>query len=143
MSENNASNPEKQGLLDRILNKFKKATKDVSDKVEDTISDVKESDFGEKVTDVAKNIGDKAQDLIKDVKESEFADKVGDTADAFFEKTKSMGKGAADFCSSKVKGAIGKIDFEKTLNTLKEKQETSGKDLSKVINFVEKLQNIQ
>lgn len=143
MSENYDSNPPKKGLLDKIFSKFKGATQEVAEKVNETVSEVKDSDFGEKVSDVAKNIGDKAKDVISDVKESEIVDKLGDAADSFFAKAKSLGDDASDFCSSKIKSAIGKINFDKTLETLKEKQQSSGKDLSKVIDFVEKLQNVK
>ncbi|MDY6325696.1 MAG: hypothetical protein SPL42_04350 [Bacteroidales bacterium] len=143
MSENYDSNPPKKGLLDKIFSKFKGATQEVAEKVNETVSEVKDSDFGEKVSDVAKNIGDKAKDVISDVKESEIVDKIGDAADSFFAKAKSLGGDASDFCSSKIKSAIGKINFDKTLETLKEKQQSSGKDLSKVIDFVEKLQNVK
>lgn len=143
MSENYESNPPQKGFLERIFGKFKGATQEVAEKVEETISDVKESDFGEKVSDVAKNLGEKAKDIIEDVKESDVVDKIGDTAGSFFAKAKSLGSDATDFCSSKIKSAIGKINFDKTIDSLKEKQESSGKDLSKVIDFVEKLQNIK
>lgn len=143
MSENNETNPGKTGFLEKILNKFKKTANDVSEKVEKTVADAKESSIGEKISDVADNIGDKMKDVINDVKESDIVDKISDAKDAFIDKTKSMGGEAANFCSSKLKNAIGKMDFEKTLNSLKEKQQSSGKDLSKVINFVEKLQNIK
>lgn len=143
MSTNNDSNPEKTGFLSSILNKFKKATKEVSEKVEDTVEKAKDSEMGEKISDAAENFGEKAKDVINNIKDSEIVDKISDAKDAFVEKTKSMGGDVANFCSSKVKNAIGKIDFDKTLSSLKEKQESSGKDLSSLINFVEKLQNIK
>lgn len=142
MAENEPQ-PEKKGFLQNVLDKFKTASKEVADKVEDTVEDVKNSEFAGKVSETAKSVSDKAKDMVEDVKNSEFADKVGDVKDAVVDKMRSFSTSTAKFCSDKFKKVIGKIDFDDTLNTLKEKQETSGKDLSKVINFVEKLQNIK
>ena len=135
--------PEKKGFFQRVLDKFKTASKEVADKVEDTVEDVKNSEFAGKVSETAKNVSDKAKDIVEDVKNSEFADKVGDVKDAVVDKVRTFSTSTSKFCSDKIKKMISKIDFDDTLNTLKEKQESSGKDLSKVINFVEKLQNIK
>lgn len=142
MTENEPQ-PEKKGFFQRILDKFKSASSEVVDKVEDTVEDVKNSEFAGKVADAAKSVGDKAKDMINDVKESEFADKVGDVKDVVVDKVKSVSSDVSNFCSDKFKKAIGKIDFENTLNSLREKQEKSGRDMSSLINFVEKLQNIK
>ena len=107
------------------------------------IQDVKESEFVDKVGDMKDAVVDKAKDMINDVKESEFADKVGDVKDVVVDKVKSVSSDVSNFCSDKFKKVIGKIDFENTLNSLREKQEKSGKDMSSLINFVEKLQNIK
>lgn len=143
----NESQPEKKGffkrLCQRFKNVFKSTSEKVADKVEDTVDDVKNSEFGEKVSDVAKNVSDKAKDMMEDLKESEFADKVGDIKDAVVDKVKSVSADVSKFCSEKIKKAISKIDFEKTLSSLRQKQETSGRDMSALINFVEKLQNIK
>ena len=143
MTETNDPKPEKKGFLQKLMDKFKSTSKEVSEKVEDTISDVKNSEFGEKVSEMAKNVGEKAQDIVQDVKDSQFVDKVGDIKDTVVDKAKSMSSEVSNFCSDKVKNVIGKIDFENTLNNLKEKQEKSGRDMSTLINFVEKLQNIK
>lgn len=143
MTETNEPKPEKKGFLQRMMDKFKSTSKEVSGKVEDTISDVKNSEFGEKVSEMAKNVGEKAQDIVQDVKDSQFVDKVGDIKDTVVDKAKTMSSEVTNFCSDKVKNVIGKIDFDNTLNTLKEKQEKTGRDMSKLINFVEKLQNIK
>ena len=142
MTENEPQ-PEKKGFFQRIFDKFKSTSKEVADKVEDTVEDVKNSEFGEKVSDAAKNVSDKAKDMVEDLKESEFVDKVGDMKDAVVDKVKSVSGDVSNFCSAKFKKLLGKIDFEKTLTSLRQKQETSGKDMSALINFVEKLQNIK
>ena len=143
MVQSNDSQPEKKGLFDRILDKFKSTTKEVAEKVENTVEDVKNSEFGDKVADTAHQVGEKAKDVIEDIKESQFAEKVTDAAGNVVDKAKELGGNVADFCAGKIKKAIGKIDFEGTLSKLREKQETSGKDLSGLINFVEKLQTIK
>ena len=142
MAENEPQ-PENKGLFQKVLDKFKTTSKEVADKVGDTVEDVKNSEFAGKVTDAAKSVSDKAKDIAEDVKNSEFADKVGDVKDAVVDKVRTISTSTAKFCSDKIKKVIGKIDFDDTLDKLKEKQASSGKDLSKVINFVEKLQNIK
>ena len=77
MAENEPQ-PEKKGFLQNVLDKFKTASKEVADKVEDTVEDVKNSEFAGKVSETAKSVSDKAKDMVEDVKNSEFADKVGD-----------------------------------------------------------------
>ncbi len=81
MAENYDSKPEEKGFFQKILDKFKSTSKEVAEKVEDTVEDVKNSNFGEKVADVAENVREKAKDMAEDLKESQFADKVGDVAD--------------------------------------------------------------
>ena len=89
MTENDPQ-PKEKGVFQRILDKFKTTSKEVADKVEDTVEDVKNSEFGEKVANTAKAVGEKAKDMIQDVKESEFADKMAEKAHQVGEKAKDM-----------------------------------------------------
>ena len=91
MAEINDSTTEKKSCVQRFLDLFRKKSKDVIDKVEDTISDVKNSEFAGKVTETAQKVGEKAKDVIQDVKESEFVDKVGDVAKDLTERAKKFG----------------------------------------------------
>ena len=109
MAEMNEQTPEKQGFFLKIKNFFKRSSKTVSNKVDDMIDDVKESQYGEKVSQMAKNVGDKARDVIEDVKDSKFAEKVGDAKDVVVEKAKEFGGEVSDFYNRKVKGLLGKI----------------------------------
>lgn len=85
------NDPQSQkGFFQRILDKFKTTSKEVADKVEDTVEDVKNSEFAGKVADTAKAVGEKAKDMIQDVKESEFVDKVGDAAGNIAAKAKDI-----------------------------------------------------
>ena len=128
--------PEKQGFIQKVKIFFNRSSKTVSNKVEDMIDDVKESEYGEKVSQVAKNVGDKARDvledvkdskfaekvtetaknvgekardIVEDVKDSKFAEKVGDAKDVVVEKAKEFGGEVSDFYNRKVKGLLGKI----------------------------------
>ncbi|MBO7446197.1 MAG: hypothetical protein J6T86_07295 [Bacteroidales bacterium] len=87
----NDSNTEKKGFFQRIADKFKSTSEKVADKVEDTISDVKNSEFAGKVTETAQNISAKAKDMVQDVKDSEIVDKVGDAAKDLAERAKKFG----------------------------------------------------
>ena len=136
MAEMNETTPEKEGFFLKVKNFFKKSSKNVADKVDDMIDDVKESEYGEKVSQMAKNVGekardviedvkdskfaekvsdaaqavgDKAKDIIEDVKDSKFAEKVGDAKDVVVEKAKEFGGEVSDFYNRKVKGLLGKI----------------------------------
>lgn len=136
MAEMNEQTPEKQGFFQKLKNVFKKSSKTVANKVDDMIDDVKESEYGEKVSQMAKNVGDKARDVIEDVKDSKFAEKVSETAknvgekardviedvkdskfaekvgdakDVVVEKAKEFGGEVSDFYNRKVKGLLGKI----------------------------------
>ena len=136
MAEMNEQTPEKQGFFQKLKNVFKKSSKTVANKVDDMIDDVKESEYGEKVSqmaknvgdkardviedvkdskfaekvsETAKNVGDKARDVIEDVKDSKFAEKVGDAKDVVVEKAKEFGGEVSDFYNRKVKGLLGKI----------------------------------
>lgn len=136
MTERNETMPEKQGFIQKVKNFFNRSSKTVSNKVEDMIDDVKESEYGEKVSQVAKNVGEKARDVIEDVKDSKFAEKVtetaknvgekacdivedvkdskfaekvGDAKDVVVEKAKEFGGEVSDFYNRKVKGLLGKI----------------------------------
>lgn len=134
---------ENKGFFQKVLDKFKSTSKEVADKVEDTIDDVKDSEFGVKVSNAAKTVGDKAKDMLQDVKDSEFADKVGDMKEAVVDKARSVSSDVTNFCSDKIKKTLGKINFDDTLDSLRERQEKTGRDMSGLINFVEKLQNIK
>lgn len=79
MTENDPQSGQ-NGTLQQIFDKFKNTSKEVADKVEDTVEEVRNSEFGEKVATTAKAVGEKAKEMMQDVKESEFADKVGDFA---------------------------------------------------------------
>ncbi len=142
MTENDPQNGNK-GFLQKVLDKFKSTSKEVADKVEDTIDDMKESEFGEKVSNAANAVSDKAKDMIQDVKDSEFADKLDDMKDAVVDKARDLGGDVTNFCADKMKKVIGKINFDETLSSLRERQEKTGRDMSGLINFVEKLQNIK
>ena len=136
MTERNETMPEKQGFIQKVKIFFNRSSKTVSNKVEDMIDDVKESEYGEKVSQVAKNVGDKARDvledvkdskfaekvtetaknvgekardIVEDVKDSKFAEKVGDAKDVVVEKAKEFGGEVSDFYNRKVKGLLGKI----------------------------------
>lgn len=136
MAEMNEQTPEKVGFFQKIKNFFSKSSKQVANKVDDMIDDVKESEYGEKVsqmaknvgekardviedvkdskfaekvTETAKNVGEKARDIVEDVKDSKFAEKVGDAKDAVVEKAKEFGGEVSDFYNRKVKGLLGKI----------------------------------
>jgi len=80
MAENYNSDSEKKSIVQRFLDLFKKTSNEVKEKVQDTVEDVKSSDFGGKVADVAENVRDKAKDVVEDIKDSKFAEKVGDAA---------------------------------------------------------------
>ena len=90
MAEMNDSTTEKKSCVQRFLDLFKTKSKEVADKVEDKISDVKNSEFAEKVSETAQKVGEKAKDMVQDVKESEFAGKVAETAQKVSEKAKDM-----------------------------------------------------
>lgn len=132
----NEQTPEKVGFFQKIKNFFSKSSKQVANKVDDMIDDVKESEYGEKVsqvaknvgekardviedvkdskfaekvTETAKNVGEKARDIVEDVKDSKFAEKVGDAKDVVVEKAKEFGGEVSDFYNRKVKGLLGKI----------------------------------
>jgi DNA-binding ferritin-like protein len=90
MAEMNDSTTEKKSCVQRFLDLFKTKSKEVADKVEDKISDVKNSEFAEKVTETAQKVGEKAKDIVQDVKESEFAGKVAETAQKVGEKAKDI-----------------------------------------------------
>ena len=90
MAEMNDSTTEKKSCVQRFLDVFKTKSKEVADKVEDKISDVKNSEFAGKVTETAHKVGEKAKDMVQDVKESEFAGKVAETAQKVGEKAKDM-----------------------------------------------------
>ena len=130
MIENDSASGNK-GPLQEVLDKFKATTKEVADKVEDTVEDVKNSEFGEKVANAAKNVGEKAKDMIQDVKESEFADKVGDIAENVASKAKGV-----------VGTIIGKLGRMAGLNTLIEaanKFQASPEDTTRQENQLDEL----
>ena len=81
MAENCDSNSEKKSFFQKFLDLFKSTSKKVAEKAKDTVEDVKNSEFAEKVTDVAGNVRDKAKDMVEDIKDSKLAEKVGDAAD--------------------------------------------------------------
>lgn len=91
MSETNNPQPEKKGFLQRVLDKFKSTSKEVSEKVEDTISDVKNSEFVEKVSEVAENVGEKVSEMAKDVSE-----KISEVAKDVSEKAQDIVNGKED-----------------------------------------------
>ena len=90
MAEMNDSTTEKKSCVQRFLDVFKTKSKEVADKVEDKISDVKNSEFAGKVTETAHKVGEKAKDMVQDVKESEFGEKVSEAAHKVSEKAKDM-----------------------------------------------------
>lgn len=85
MEENQEPKAEQKDLAQEIKGKFENAKNEVSKKIED----IKNSELGEKVADVAGNVRDKAKDVIEDIKESEFAEKIGDVAGNVVGKTKN------------------------------------------------------
>lgn len=89
--------------------KVSQVAKNVGEKARDVIEDVKDSKFAEKVTETAKNVSEKARDIVEDVKDSKFAEKVGDAKDVVVEKAKEFGGEVSDFYNRKVKGLLGKI----------------------------------
>ncbi|MCR4964171.1 MAG: hypothetical protein K6A41_00780 [Bacteroidales bacterium] len=90
MAENYDSNNEQKGFFQKFLDLFKTKSKVVADKVEDTVQDVKNSEFGAKVANAAENVRDKAKDVVEDVKNSEFAGKVADVAENVRDKAKDV-----------------------------------------------------
>ncbi len=85
MAENQEPKADQRDLTQEIKDKFESTKNEVSKKIED----IKNSEFGEKVADVAGNVRDKAKDVIEDIKESEFAEKIGDVAGNVVGKTKN------------------------------------------------------
>lgn len=81
MADNYNSDSDKKSCVQKFLDLFKKTSKEVAEKVQDTVEDVKNSDFSGKVADVAENVREKAKDMVEDIKDSKFAEKVGDAAD--------------------------------------------------------------
>lgn len=80
MAENYNSDSEKKSGSQRFFDLFRKTSKEIKEKVQDSVEDVKNSEFGGKVVDVAGNVRDKAKDVVEDVKNSEFGGKVSDAA---------------------------------------------------------------
>jgi len=90
MAENYNSDSEKKSCVQKFLDLFRKTSKEVAEKVQDTVEDVKNSEFGGKVADVAGNVREKAKDMVEDIKDSKFAEKVGDVAENVRDKAKDM-----------------------------------------------------
>lgn len=133
MIENDPTS-EKKGIFQQALDKFKTTSKEVAEKVEDTVEDVKNSEFGEKVTNVAKNVGEKAKDLIEDVKESEFADKVSDMAGNIAAKAKEVG--------GKIAGKLGQLAGLSTLKRAANKFQESPEDTTQQENQLNELDQV-
>ena len=55
------------------------------------------------------------------------------------EKTQELKNDFREFCQKRIDGLLSKINFDKTIKSLKDYQKTSGKDISNLIDFVEKL----
>ena len=102
----NDSTTEKKSCVQRFLDLFKTKSKEVADKVEDKISDVKNSEFAGKVTETAQKVGEKAKDIVQDVKESEFAGKVAETAQKVGEKAKDL---VQDVKDSEIVDKVGDV----------------------------------
>ena len=75
MAENCDSNSEKKSFFQKFLDLFKSTSKKVAEKAKDTVEDVKNSEFAEKVTDAAGKVGEKAKDIVEDIKDSKFAER--------------------------------------------------------------------
>ena len=113
MAENYNSDSEKKSIVQRFLDLFKKTSNEVKEKVQDTVEDVKSSDFGGKVADVAENVRDKAKDVVEDIKDSKFAEKVGDVAENVRDKAKDV---VEDIKDSKFAEKVGNFrNLRKTL----------------------------
>lgn len=54
-------------------------------------------------------------------------------------KTQELKNDFCEFCQKRIDVLLSKIDLDKTIKSLKDYQETSGKDISNLIDFVEKL----
>ena len=154
----NDPQPGNKGFFQRILDKFKSTSKEVADKVEDTVEDVKNSEFAGKVADTAKTVGEKAKDVIQDVKESEFVDKVGDAAGNIAAKAKDMiqdvkesefvdkvGDVAGNIADkakemgSKIAGKLGKLAGLSTLMGAADKFQNSPEDTTQQENLLNEL----
>ncbi len=55
------------------------------------------------------------------------------------DKTQELKNDFREFCQKRIDGLLSKINFDKTIKSLKDYQKTSGKDISNLIDFVEKL----
>jgi uncharacterized protein YjbJ (UPF0337 family) len=121
MAENYNSDSEKKSSSQRFFDLFRKTSKEIKEKVQDSVEDVKNSEFGGKVADVAGNVRDKAKDMMEDVKNSEFGGKVVDVAGNVRDKAKDMVEDVknSEF-GGKVSDAAGKA------------KEMSGKALEKL-----------
>ena len=121
MADNYNSDSEKKSCVQKFLDMFKKTSKEVKEKVQDTVEDVKNSDFGGKVADVAEKARDKAKDMVEDIKDSKFAEKVGDVAENVRDKAKDM---VEDLKDSKFAEKVG--------DAADKAKEMSGKALEKL-----------
>ena len=121
MVENCDSNSEKKSFFQKFLDLFRGTSKKVAEKAKDTVEDVKNSEFAEKVTDAAGKVGEKAKDIVEDIKESKFAEKVGDVAENVRDKAKDM---VEDIKESKLAEKVG--------DAADKAKEMSGKALEKL-----------
>ena len=134
MAEMNDSNPNESGLFQKIGDKIKDTSEEVIDKVEDTISDIKNSEFGEKVTDTVQEIGTKAKDIIHDVKESEFMEKVSTVTKDLTSRAKVFG--------GKVLEKLGTVAGLPSLKNAGEKLRTSPEDTTEKEDQLDELDKI-
>jgi hypothetical protein len=121
MAENCDSNSEKKCFFQRFLDLFRRTSEKVAEKAKDTVEDVKNSEFAEKVTDVAGDVRDKAKDIVEDIKDSKFAEKVGDVAENVRDKAKDV---VEDIKDSKFAEKVG--------DAADKAKEMSGKALEKL-----------
>ena len=121
MAENCDSNSEKKCFFQRFLDLFRRTSEMVAEKAKDTVEDVKNSEFAEKVTDVAGDVRDKAKDIVEDIKDSKFAEKVGDVAENVRDKAKDV---VEDIKDSKFAEKVG--------DAADKAKEMSGKALEKL-----------
>jgi len=102
MAEITDPNPEQKGMVQQIVDKVKDVAGEMAEDVQETISDVRNSEIGGKVSEVAQNVGgkvsevaqnvgEKVKDVVQDVKDSEFVDKVGDVAKDLLRRAKAFG----------------------------------------------------